>query len=461
MPATSRVEQRALTLRSVLWTLAFGIASLAAFWLVTRPAVESGRFMPHGVCYTWNAHLIALHAVSDALIGIAYFSIPIAILYLTRKRTDLPFSWLFLLFGIFIVACGATHWMEVWTLWRPDYWLAGALKAITAATSVPTAVALVVLMPRALSLPSRTELELAKTRLEAEIATRRDAEAQLRAAQSELERRVEERTAALQRANDELERRESRLREEDAAKNRFLAVLAHELRNPLHSVRLSANIIAATSGVPATLSASAAVIERQSRQLARLLDDLLDVARITQDKLALRLESFDLREAVDGAIEACRPALEQKRQTLQTTLAADVVLNGDRARLTQVFTNVLANASKFTGIEGLIRLTLARDDGQAVVTITDTGEGIAAEDVSVVFDMFARGSNVAKEGLGVGLALARRLTEMHGGHITAASPGRGRGTTVTIVLPLAGDAGRAAKNGGAGSHSGMATTQPR
>ena len=445
MAVTSRTEQRVLTLRSLLWTLACGIAGLAAFWLGTSPAVESGRFMPHGVCYTWNPQLIALHAVSDALIGIAYFSIPVAILYLTRKRTDLPFSWLFLLFGIFIVACGATHWMDVWTLWRPDYWLAGALKALTAATSVPTAVALVVLMPRALSLPSRAELETAKITLEAEIATRRDVEAQLRAVQSELERRVEDRTAALTRANEELERREARLREEDAAKNRFLAVLAHELRNPLHSVRLSANIIAATPGVPERLGAAAAVIERQSRQLARLLDDLLDVARITQDKLALRVELFDLREAVDGAIEACQPGIEEKRQTLQTALERDIVINGDRARLTQVFTNVLANASKFTGPAGGIEVHLAHVDGDAVITIADTGEGIAPADVPVVFDMFARGSSVAKEGLGVGLALARRLTEMHGGRITAASPGCGLGTTVTIVLPLAGDAPRTAR----------------
>ena len=103
---------------------------LSAWGYAASPA---GSFMPHGVCYAWNPSLIGLHAFSDALIGLAYFSIPPALWYFVRKRVDLPFSWIFLLFGLFIVACGSTHWMELWTLWRPDYWVAGMVKALTAA----------------------------------------------------------------------------------------------------------------------------------------------------------------------------------------------------------------------------------------------------------------------------------------------------------------------------------------
>ena len=100
-------------------------------------------FLPHGVCYTWNRPLMWLHLISDSLIGVAYFSIPFALAYFVHKRRDLPFSWMFVLFGLFIIACGSTHWMEVWTLWYPDYWLSGAIKAFTAAASVPVALSLI------------------------------------------------------------------------------------------------------------------------------------------------------------------------------------------------------------------------------------------------------------------------------------------------------------------------------
>jgi hypothetical protein len=115
---------------------------------------SGGEFMPHGYCYLWKPGMVWLHAVSDSMIALAYFSISITLVYFVRKRRDLPFDWMFVCFGAFILACGATHAMEVWTLWHADYWLSGAVKAITAAVSVPTAILLVRLVPRALALPS-------------------------------------------------------------------------------------------------------------------------------------------------------------------------------------------------------------------------------------------------------------------------------------------------------------------
>src|SRR5579871_1315452 len=112
--------------------------------------LSGNGFMPHGHCYLWNPRLIWLHVVSDALIALSYISIPFTLFHFVRRRTDMPFHWMFLCFGAFIVACGATHAMEIWTLWTPAYWIAGAVKAITAAASVPTAVLLVRLVPRAL-----------------------------------------------------------------------------------------------------------------------------------------------------------------------------------------------------------------------------------------------------------------------------------------------------------------------
>jgi PAS domain S-box-containing protein len=157
----------------------------------------SSDFMPHGYCYLWNPGLVWLHVVSDALVALAYFSIPATLIYFIRKRRDLPFNWMFVSFGIFILACGATHAMEVWTLWHGTYWLSGAIKAITAMASVPTAILLVQLVPRALALPSSEAMKL-------EIAERRRAEQALHQAKNELELKVLERTAELRKANEDL-----------------------------------------------------------------------------------------------------------------------------------------------------------------------------------------------------------------------------------------------------------------
>lgn len=158
---------------------------------------SSGPFMPHGYCYMWVPGLVWLHVISDSLIALAYLSIPFTLAYFVRRRTDLPFSWMFVCFGVFILACGATHAMEVWNLWHADYWLAGLIKAITAIASLATAALLVKLVPHAVALPSPTALRI-------EIAGRIRVEEELKLAKSELELRVEERTAELKKVNGDL-----------------------------------------------------------------------------------------------------------------------------------------------------------------------------------------------------------------------------------------------------------------
>ena len=158
---------------------------------------SSGPFMPHGYCYMWVPGLVWLHVISDSLIALAYLSIPFTLAYFVRRRTDLPFNWMFLCFGVFILACGATHTMEVWNLWHADYWVAGGVKAVTAIASLATAALLVKLVPHAVALPSPAALRI-------EIAERTRAEEALKLAKSELELRVEERTAELKRVNEDL-----------------------------------------------------------------------------------------------------------------------------------------------------------------------------------------------------------------------------------------------------------------
>jgi PAS domain S-box-containing protein len=158
---------------------------------------SANGFMPHGYCYLWNKGLVWTHVLSDSLIALAYLSIPVALVYFIRKRRDVPFNWMFLCFGVFILACGATHAMEVWNLWHADYWLAGAVKVVTALASVSTAILLAPLIPRALALPSPEALRR-------EIAERKRAQNALDKANSELERRVQQRTAELIAANEDL-----------------------------------------------------------------------------------------------------------------------------------------------------------------------------------------------------------------------------------------------------------------
>ena len=168
--------------------------------------VFSSDFMGHGYCYLWKPEIVWLHVGSDALITLAYYSIPATLLYFVRRRRDLPFNWMFLMFGAFILGCGTTHGMEVWTVWHGTYRLAGLIKLITAGLSVGTAVALVPLMPKALALPSPAELRAALAEREQEVQSRRAAEEEVRRLNEDLERRVQERTNQLEAMNENLRR---------------------------------------------------------------------------------------------------------------------------------------------------------------------------------------------------------------------------------------------------------------
>ncbi len=185
-------------------------------------------FMPHGHCYLWQPGVLWLHILSDALIAAAYFSIPFTLIYFVNKRRDLEFHWMFICFAMFIVACGATHLMEIWVVWHPVYWLNGSVKALTALASVPTAVLLVKLLPDALRLPSPLALRQANAALEKEVAERMRAEAEVRRVNEELETRVRDRTALLEVANRALEK--------EIAERRHAETAGHESQRLLDAI---------------------------------------------------------------------------------------------------------------------------------------------------------------------------------------------------------------------------------
>jgi PAS domain S-box-containing protein len=229
------------------------------------------------------------------------------------------------------------------------------------------------------------------------------------------------------------------LAEADRRKDEFLATLAHELRNPLAPIRNAVQILRAYGSGDPALRWSEDVIDRQVSHLTRLIDDLLDVNRITRNELELRIERVDLAEAVRSAVETSRPLIEQSGHRLTVTLPPEAIyLNADLVRLSQVFMNLLTNAARYMERGGSIWIAAGREGRDVVVRVRDTGVGIPVDLLPRVFEMFFRvdrSLEKAQGGLGVGLALTRRLVEMHGGKIEARSDGPGKGSEFVVRLP--------------------------
>ncbi len=256
----------------------------------------------------------------------------------------------------------------------------------------------------------------------------------------ELEQRVADRTAELQLAVSKQSELAERLRDADRRKDEFLALLAHELRNPLAPVRNAAAVLKEKGSDDPQLVWCHEVIERQTRHLARLVDDLLDVSRITHGRIKLRPERVDLATILAAAVETCRPVIEERRHELTQALPGDpLLLEGDRERLTQVVSNLLHNAAKYQDPGGRIELAVRREADEAVITVRDHGLGISGLMLPQVFDLFSqeeRSSDHAQGGLGVGLSLVKTLVDLHGGSVLALSDGAGAGSTFVVRLPL-------------------------
>lgn len=247
------------------------------------------------------------------------------------------------------------------------------------------------------------------------------------------------------RAEDELRRIAADLSEADHRKSEFLATLAHELRNPLAPIRTGLDLLRMASGNAETAARVHEMMDRQLGQLIHLVDDLLDIARITRGRIELKKEAIDLRTAVSMALESSTALIQAGKHQLDVRLPDEPLpLEADLTRLVQVLSNLLNNAAKYTPGGGRITLSAWREEAQAVVAVTDSGIGIAPEAIGSVFEMFTQvrsSLDRAQGGLGIGLSLVRRLVELHGGRVHAFSAGRGHGSTFTVRLPLKRGAG--------------------
>ncbi len=243
----------------------------------------------------------------------------------------------------------------------------------------------------------------------------------------------------LARQRDELENYAGALKDADRRKDEFLAVLAHELRNPLAPIRYALEIVRMSPDGKITEEIRG-MMDRQVTHLVRLIDDLLDVSRVSRGKIDLRRENVALQTALHAAIETSRPVIASGHHELTLDIPdAPLLLNADVTRLSQVVSNLLNNAAKYTSPGGKISLTVRREDGEVTIAVEDNGVGIPEAMLPKVFELFTqveKGIERSRGGLGIGLALASQLVELHEGSISAESPGAGLGSTFTVRLPL-------------------------
>ncbi|MEH2401378.1 ATP-binding protein [Nostoc sp.] len=384
---------------------------------------HSNGFIPHGHCYLWQTGLVWLHIISDATIALAYYSIPFLLIYFISKRKDVPFNGVFLLFGAFIIVCGTGHLMEIWTLWHPDYWIAGVLKALTAIISIYTAFALFFLMPQALTLPSPAQLEAINRVLSTEIVERKRIEKQLRFA-------------------EEVAQNSSQ------AKSEFLANMSHELRTPLNGILGFTQILQRTESLTEKGRKGVGIIYQCGSHLLTLINDVLDLSKIEARKLELHPVDFYLPAFIDSVTEICRIRAEQKVIAFHVELDPDLPtgIHADEKRLRQVLINLLGNAIKFTH-QGSVTFKVqvigqeSNANGQTNYKIRfqviDTGTGITPEQAEKIFQPFEQVGNQKQqsEGTGLGLAISQKIVLLLGGQIQVESE-FGKGSTFWFEAKL-------------------------
>ncbi|MDZ8224284.1 ATP-binding protein [Nostoc sp. ChiVER01] len=384
---------------------------------------HSNGFVAHGHCYLWKTGLVWLHIISDATIALAYYSIPFLLIYFISKRKDVPFNGVFMLFGAFIIACGTGHLMDIWTLWHPDYWIAGGLKALTAIISIYTAFALFHLMPQALTLPSPAQLEVINRVLSTEIVERKHIEKELRVAQ-------------------EVTQNSSQ------AKSEFLANMSHELRTPLNGILGYTQILQRTESLSEKGRKGVGIIYQCGSHLLTLINDVLDLSKIEARKLELYPVDFYLPAFIDSVTEICRIRAEQKVIAFHVELDPDlpIGIHADEKRLRQVLINLLSNAIKFTN-QGSVTFKVqvidqesnanGKTDYKIRFQVIDTGTGIIPEQAEKIFQPFEQVGNQKRqsEGTGLGLAISQQIVLLMGSQIQVQSI-LGKGSTFWFEAKL-------------------------
>ncbi|MBD0703687.1 MULTISPECIES: sensor histidine kinase [unclassified Pseudomonas] len=402
------------------------------------------RFMPHGHCYLWRPDLLWTNVIADGLITLSYISIPFTLLYFIHKRKDVPFDWMLTAFGVFILACGTSHVMEILTIWQPYYWLSALVKVITAIASVITAILLVRLVPAALKIPSPQQLARVNDEL-------REAQAELvttarRAGMAEIATNVLHNVGnVLNSVNVS-----ARLLYEKvhASKGQGVIRVAELMRQ--HSDDLGAFISSDPKGraLPGYLGKLAEALAAEQRsmidelvQLTKSIDHIKEIVATQQSYAGNSsvLEPGSLRELIEDVVRICDVSLARHHVTLIKELADIPMMLLDKHKVLQILINLINNAKQALDsvADRPSRITLrlkATDDKRVRIEVEDNGEGISRDNLNRVFE---HGFTTRADGHGFGLHSCILAAHEMGGELTVQSAGPGKGALFTLELPLA------------------------
>lgn len=416
-------------------------------------------FLSRAQSYLYNTKLMLLHGATDLCIGVAFLSIAVVFVIATiRAREEFGFQWVFIVFAITLGVAGTGHLIEFATVTssHPPYWLVGWLKLVTSAASIATLILLPPLIPKVTQILKAAreslgrEEELTKAYHELDELYRKATQPAPRketlSSVIEAARRIHgpERLADIARGVTqhalELERAKHAAEAANLAKDQFLAVLSHELRTPLTPALAAASSLESNPSVdPQELRDSISMIRRNIELEARLVDDLLDLTRISRGKLRIQVATIDLHETIEHAVDMCKTDPGSDRANVVLSLnASERNVRGDAARLAQVFWNLTLNALKFTPPDGTVTIATSNPSpGMVRIEVHDTGIGIEQDKLTRIFEPFQQAEeNVSRRygGLGLGLSVAQGLVRAHGGIIHARSEGRGMGATFIVEL---------------------------
>lgn len=360
-------------------------------------------YMPHGHCYAWQPGVLWTHAISDTVIFLAYYSIPIALLVLVVRRPDLLYSWMFVLFALFILLCGTTHLLEVWTIWNGTYRLTGLVKALTALASLLTAIAVWPLIPRVLRIPSVRALER-------EIALRESAEDKLEEANSKLQEMFKEQGEDLSSTRSELDRRTDEIQQ-------MVYFVSHDLNSPLVTIRGFGGRLrtAIEKRNYEKVEDYLGRIERAADRMGLLIDDALAYSAVGKD--LTEPDFVELDKVVNEVFASVRDKFSDRRFELVRAGSFPMILGYTGAFL-QVFENLISNAIQYgSDAESLcVTIGVKAENEETVLSVRDNGPGIPTPQQEFVFLPFHRGRRDIP-GSGIGLAIVKKYVEKMQGRI--------------------------------------------
>lgn len=431
-----------------IWALMLSAGALA---LIFGASGSTAGFEPHGHCYLWEPALLWTFVFSDTFIGLSYLAISLTLGYLVqRARQDIPYNWMLVAFGTFIFACGLTHFMDVWTIWRTDYWISASVRIITAGASIATAIALPPLIPRALRLVEaarlsnqrKLELEQMNMALQREISERREAERLLKEAYEQVEQRIVERTAELSTANarlhQEMQERigvEKMLQASNAELQNFAYISSHDMQEPLRKIQAFSSRLQEKHA--STLNDEGRDYLRRmqgaANRMQRLIENILLYSRIT--RTGQQLEQVDLNAAMREVLSNLEIQIEQTQGKIEISPLPSVEAN--RIQVEQVLQNLISNALKYhrPGVPPVVKIRAEANGNSCTLYVEDNGIGFDEKYAERIFEFFQRlhGQNTY-EGTGIGLSIVRRIVERHRGSIEVHST-PGQGSTFIVTLP--------------------------